>query len=45
MVHAQSLETVARVVIPQRVPTGYHTRWVGHDELAAASTAHANGAR
>ena len=42
MVHAQSLETVARVVIPQRVPTGYHTRWVDHDDLQAASVA--NGA-
>ena len=44
MVHAQTLETVARVVIPQRVPTGYHTRWVDHGDLNAASAAHANGA-
>ena len=43
--HAQTLETVARVVIPQRVPTGYHTRWVDHEDLKAASAAHANGAR
>ena len=26
-------EPVARVTIPQRVPTGYHTWWVGADEL------------
>ncbi len=44
VVHAQTLETVARVVIPQRVPTGYHTRWVDHQDLKAASAAHANGA-
>ena len=25
---------IARVVIPQRVPTGYHTRWVGADDIA-----------
>jgi len=28
-------EPVARVRIPQRVPTGYHTWWVSADELAA----------
>jgi hypothetical protein len=25
---------VARVRIPQRVPTGYHTWWVSRDDLA-----------
>jgi carotenoid cleavage dioxygenase-like enzyme len=44
VVHAQTLETVAKVVIPQRVPTGYHTRWVDHSDLNAASAAHSNGA-
>ena len=29
-----STEPVARIAIPQRVPTGYHTWWVGADEMA-----------
>jgi carotenoid cleavage dioxygenase-like enzyme len=28
-------EPIARVCIPQRVPTGYHTRWVSAPDLAA----------
>ena len=27
-------EPAARITIPQRVPTGYHTWWVGADDLA-----------
>jgi len=26
---------LARVSIPQRVPTGYHAWWIGADDLAA----------
>lgn len=36
VIDAATLEVAARIAIPQRVPTGYHTRWIGHEELAAA---------
>jgi carotenoid cleavage dioxygenase len=42
-VHAETMETAARIKIPQRVPTGYHTRWIAHDDLQAAMAENANG--
>jgi len=36
VIDAATLEVAARIEIPQRVPTGYHTRWIGSEELQAA---------
>lgn len=33
--HAQTLETVARVLLPRRVPVGFHACWVPGNELPA----------
>lgn len=36
VIDAGTLAVAARIAIPQRVPTGYHTRWIGQEELLAA---------
>jgi carotenoid cleavage dioxygenase-like enzyme len=36
VIDARTLQAAARIAIPQRVPTGYHTRWVSAAELAAS---------
>jgi carotenoid cleavage dioxygenase len=36
VIDAATLEIAARVEIPQRVPTGYHTRWISEADLDGA---------